>query len=228
MSNIPETLSEFISWAKVHQAQWVSNQAQIGLSAPQTTAFKALVEALDTADADAQEKREASKDATRTLNNSESAARVVAGAYVNLIKAFAQTTNNPNVYALAGISPDSPPGTLPAPVPPEKFFATLNANGSLTLRFRASQPKGVSGVVYQIFRRFSSDAPFTQVGTTGATKRWVDETIPFGTDRVEYMVTPVRGEVVGDSSDAFPVQFGSVGGGNFNISSGTGENKLAA
>ncbi|HYE61133.1 MAG TPA: hypothetical protein VD997_03985 [Phycisphaerales bacterium] len=204
------------------------NQAQIGLSGPQTVAFKTLVEALEAAEDDAQVKREASKDATRTLNNSESAARIVAGAYVNLIKAFAETTGNPSVYSLSGVNADSPPGTLPAPVPPSKFFATLNADGSLTLRFRASQPKGVTGVVYQIFRRFSSDAPFTQVGSTGATKRWVDQTIPFGTDRVEYMVTPVRGEVVGESSDAFPVQFGSVGGGNFSISSGSGENKLAA
>lgn len=118
----------------------------------------------------------------------------------------------PNVYSLAGISPDSPRSTMPPPVPSQNFAAQINPNGSITLRFEVTQLAGVTNVNYLIYRRLNSANTFQLVGTADK-KTFTDETLPLGVDRVEYIVQPKRGSIAGEQSSVYALQFGSVNGG---------------
>lgn len=228
-TNIPTNIPDFITWCNVHTGLFGTNAASIGLTAAQATAFDTLVSSMITYQGKADDARQASKDATKQFQSSLAAARSLAGSYVNTIKAFAETTNNPNVYALAGISPNDPPSTLPAPVPPEIFTTLVNPDGSLTVKFKVTQPEGVTNVQYLVMRRVNvSSGPFTLITAVGAEKTFTDVTLPVGVDRVEYIVQPKRGEVLGAQSRVLSIQFGSLPDGLTITGANVGGVKLAA
>lgn len=217
-TNMPTTIPELINWCNVHSPAWSTNAVAIGLSSSQATAFTALCATFIKANNDAQAAREASKFATNALKDAMSAVQVTGGAYINLIKAFAETTHNPNVYNLAQVSPNSPPGTVPEPVAPQQFGATVNADGSLTITWKVAQPAGTTNVQYRVYRRVNTtSADYTLVSTEGSKKSYTDENLPYGVDLVQYIVQPVRSGVVGPMSPAFTVQFGSVMNGGMSI-----------
>lgn len=214
-SNIPETLPDFITWCNTHAPLFTANAALIGLTAPQAELFAQAAANMVAAEDAAQNARVASKNATAALDTAVAAARALAGGYVSTIKGFAKATGNPSVYELSGVSPDSPPGTVPAPVAPTDFTAQVNPDGSLTIRWKVSQPAGVTSVQYLVFRRLpmNGQTTFTMVGSEGKNKSFTDATLPVGVDKVDYIVQPKRGEVTGPQSNVFTVQFGSVAGG---------------
>jgi hypothetical protein len=218
-TNIPSNIPELINWCNTHGTLWSTNAVQINLTPAQATAFGTLVSALNKANTDAETARMASKDATLALRAAIDAARSVASIYVSTIKNYAQSTNNMNVYSLGGVSPADAPGTAPSPVAPQQFTAGVNPDGSLTIKWKVSQPAGLYGVSYLISRRVNGgDGPFAFVSSEGATKTFIDSTLPVGVDKVEYIVQPKRGSDVGPQSPVFAVQFGSVGGGGMAIS----------
>jgi hypothetical protein len=217
-TNMPSTIPELISWCNVHSNAWTVNAAAIGLSPAQATAFTTLCSNFSKANDTAQAARENSKFATNALKDAMNAVQVTGGAYINLIKAYAETTYNANVYNLAQVSPANPPGTVPEPVAPQQFGATVNANGSLTINWKVAQPTGTTGVQYRVYRRVNSTTnEYTLVSTEGSKKSYTDENLPYGVDMVQYIVQPVRSSVVGPMSPAFTVQFGSVMGGGMSI-----------
>ncbi len=217
-SNMPTTIPELLNWCNTHVDLWQQNSANIGLSGPQALAFKTLVGAMVVNNSKAENARLASKDATMDFQNSIDSVRALGNAYILMIKAFAETTHNVNVYALAGVTPSSPPGTVPLPVAPEKFGATVNPDGSLTIKWKVTQPTGVTSVGYLVSRRVNNAAgPFTLVSSEGTNKSYTDKELPVGVDKVEYIVQPRRGMAVGPQSNIFVVQFGSVVGGGMSI-----------
>lgn len=226
-TNLPVTLAELVAWADAHKTLWTTNQAQIGLSSAQVTAFGTLVQALDKANTDAENARIASKGATMTLNDAAAAIRSVGGSYVNIIKAFAQSTHNNTVYTLAGVSPDSPAGTVPPPNAPTNFSAQITPEGFLIVSWKASQP--ASGVQYRVTRRLNGEGDYTLLDTVGSVKKYTDKSLPFGVDRVDYIVVPVRNNDVGPAGNTFSLQFGSQGPGlTIASTSESGPMKMAA
>jgi hypothetical protein len=213
-TNMPVTIPELINWCSTHTSLWTANATQIGISAAQATAFNTLVANFNKANSDAQAARQNSKDATMTLASTMDAVRSTGNAYIFMIKAYAETTHNPAVFSLAGVSPNDPPSVVPAPIAPANFSAGVNTDGSLTIKWKVSQPEGVTNVQYIVFRRLGGpEAPFVMLSTEGKNKSFTDLTLPLGVDRVEYMVQPKRGEVLGPQSNVFALQFGSVAGG---------------
>ena len=65
-----------------------------------------------------------------------------------------------------------------------------------------------------VARKLSGETAFDIIGGSG-NKTFLDESLPFGTERVEYQVTAIRGSVAGTPSNNFVIQFG-VGGGGLN------------
>lgn len=232
--NFPNTITELLSWGETHWPLFSTNATQIGVTSAQALAFKSLVQSARGAFDSAEVARLASKNATQLQTNALTAMRANAGTLVALIKAYAESTNNPNVYTLAGISPPDPRGTVAPPAQPTNVRAALNPNGSLTLKWKATQPEGATSVQYQIFRQLDGEQGFTLVDTVGR-KNWTDTTLPRGVDGVNYIVQSKRGGETSEASDQLAVVFGSQGGGGggLTIASATstpasGTNKLAA
>lgn len=59
------------------------------------------------------------------------------------------------------------------------------------------------------------ESAFSIIGGSG-NKTFTDESLPLGTDSVQYIVTAIRGSVNGIPSNSFTVQFG-VGGEGFSV-----------
>ncbi|HMN40305.1 MAG TPA: hypothetical protein PKE29_05630 [Phycisphaerales bacterium] len=218
-TNLPTTIPELINWCVAHDGQWTANATQINLTTAQTTAYHTIVQNLTKANDTAEAARMASKEATMQLQNAIDAARGLSSVYVDIIKNYAESTHNMNVYALGAISPPSPPGTPPLPVAPDKFGASVNPDGSLTIKWKVAQPTGATGVQYRVLRRVNATSgPYSIVSTEGSNKSFTDTFLPVGVDRVEYIVQPTRpGGIVGPQSNVFVVQFGSVSGGGISI-----------
>lgn len=212
-TNVPTTIPELTAWGQSHAPLWNSNQALIGLSMPQVTAFTDAFDDFNTNRIAADDARLASKLATAKLDESRVTFRALAGVYVNVIKAYAEATNNDDVYVLAGVSPNDQPGVVPLPNTAETFTANVNPDGSITVKWKAAQPQGVTGVQYNVHRRFSQSDSFTLIGNVGSAKSYTDVTLPYGTDAVQYMVQPTRNNVLGPQSDVFSLQFGTSGPG---------------
>jgi hypothetical protein len=212
--NVPTTKRDMLPWANTHKPLWITNAEQIGLTDAQAAAFKTLVESFESTSGAAEIARQASLDATEADDNAFTALRSVASAYSRIIKGFAESTNNPNVYALAGLKPNAKPGAAQPPIPPAQLTLAVNGDGSMQLKWKVTQPAGVSGVTYQVFRAVNDETTPVFVGTS-TKKSFKDESLPFGTDRVTYWVQPVRGSVVGAISNQFGFRFGAGGGGGF-------------
>ena len=99
-------------------------------------------------------------------------------------------------------SPAREPGTC------SNFKAELLPDGSIQMTWRANNPTGMSGVTYQIWRRFGSAAEFAFLGASGE-KRFIDSTIPAGTAQVQYQVRGIRPTSAGGWAQ-FNVNFGQV------------------
>ncbi len=86
----------------------------------------------------------------------------------------------------------------------------LDANsGAITLRWKASNPKGAAGTSYIIRRRLPADpaGQFVFAGVTGV-KKYTDNDFNAGPDSVQYTVQGQRSDKAGPLSDIFTVSFG--------------------
>ncbi|MBL0871559.1 MAG: fibronectin type III domain-containing protein [Phycisphaerales bacterium] len=211
-TNLPRKQGELIQWAEAHGALWAVAPTTVGLTAALTTEYQAAVSAAKAAVLTAEKARLASKNATQNLDDQLSSLRDLSGALIEVIKAFARSTCGEGVFALAGISPPAPPGTVGTPAQPTNLKVSLNPTGSLTVTWKATQPAGASNTVYMIKRKLPGQSVYTLVDTVGG-KRFTDNTLPIGVDGVSYIVQSKRGEERSPDSEAVSVTFGSVAGG---------------
>jgi hypothetical protein len=204
------TAQELIQFAELHKDVWQSNASSIGLTSAQTTEYKNL-----TTDARAKFQaallaRQAAKVATQEQNEAIRALRNTNSALLKLIRGFAQNSNDPNtVYNKAEIDPPAAPGPIMPPTAAFDLTANLAiADGGIDIRWKASQPSGVTGVVYRVERAVGSQANWSLIGLTG-TKSLIDTTIPAGSSRVFYRVTAQRGTLTSTGSTVLDIRFGT-------------------
>ena len=104
-------------------------------------------------------------------------------------------------------------GTKPSPVSDPglayDFTATLNPDGSLKSNWKCKNGRGVTNVMYQVYRRTSATGVPVALGMTGK-REFVDTTIPPGATQVMYQVQAVRSTGAGPWA-TFMVTFGSNG-----------------
>ena len=218
MPNIPSnaSLTELLAWMEQHAGLWDNAPATIGITPQMASAFAAVV-ANARKDFDiANGARLNSKQATVARSESFRSMRRSAGDLVNTIKSFIEQSGNTNLWAQAGLEPAAPRGTTPPPNAPTNLAATLDSEGNLNLRWKASQPRGVSGVVYFIKRALSGSSTFTQLDTVGE-KRFTDSTVPLGATSVDYIVTAKRGSQQSAPSSTLSIRFGRGAGGGLTI-----------
>jgi hypothetical protein len=200
----------------------------IGASVQIVDAWKTLVGVAQTDFEDSELARQASKAATLESNQSIREARVATAEIVRLIRNKALSTGDPGVYALAEIPAPVPASELPPPGAPTDLRAILNDDGTLTIRWKTSNAKGVTGVVYTVRRRvgFGTGAPFEIVGIIGGSS-FLDDSVPTppaSSPVVQYTVQGHRGTTAGATSSVFSVFMGiGSGGGQFILRTSEGE-----
>lgn len=205
MAIVPNKIAEALAWFESHETAWFNNASAIGLTSAQATAYQAAVADLRSKFDIAELKREEAIAATLVRNTSLDEVRELTATYIAIIKAYAASTANPDVYATALLPAPAPPTPAPAPTPPSVVTAELQANGHVALKWRATRR---NGDFYVVMRRDNENQDFEQVGLT-ANKRFTDSAVPTGVGWVEYVVVALRGDLRSDDSPAAIVTFGT-------------------
>ena len=211
MSVVPRKVLEKIQWAEAHVAPFNTNAVAIGTTVPEAAAFETKTEAARAALTAAEAARDASKNASLVLDNALAAVDVAAASIIKQVRAKAESTNNPGVYALASIPAPATPTSVAAPGKPSALKAALMADGSLDLTWDCVNPVGSQGTIYHVYRRLEGEAEFKFIGGSGP-KKFTDATIPAGTATIVYKLQAVRSTAVGPVAE-FIVNFGTTAGG---------------
>jgi hypothetical protein len=229
MSVVPDSRLGKIQFYEARLAPWTANAAAIGLTpgsvanlADLTTDARAAYNAAEAA-------RAASRAATQNFHDKVRAMHSGPGAgqdMIEQIRLHAESKDDPNVYVLAQIPPPAKPGTLPPPGTPFDFRVALLQNGAIELKWKANNPSGSTGTIYEVSRQLSGGS-MTLIGASG-TRSFIDASIPSGASPVTYRITGVRSTVRGNPAQ-FIVTFG-VGGPGVTVTSVTEDApvKLAA
>ncbi|MGB7157164.1 MAG: hypothetical protein WBD40_03795 [Tepidisphaeraceae bacterium] len=96
-----------------------------------------------------------------------------------------------------GLSVRSNPSPARAPGTCSNFKVELLNDGSIQMTWRANNPTGMTGVTYQVWRRFGSAGEFAFLGASGE-KKFIDSTIPAGMSQVQYQVRGIRPTSAGE------------------------------
>lgn len=129
---------------------------------------------------------------------------------IKIIKAFASSTDDPNVFTLAQIPAPTAPTPLPPPEIPADLQSALLNSGFVELTWRGSVSPGGNFTVWRSIAPTpgSGAGAFIQIGMTGA-KIFVDDTLPAGTPAATYFVKAHRGNLASDDSEPIFVRFGN-------------------
>lgn len=219
------------------------------------TALAAQISASRNGLNDAVAARAASKAATTTFRDAMGDLRADAGALIRTIRAYAATTNNPNVYAAAQIDPPAPPTPARAPTQPTDMRAIVEPTGALTLQWKPTRPApegskqddSTAGVIYTVRRKLRNESNFTIVGAVPAARggsrafsSFTDYQLPGNgaSDMVQYYIQGQRAnttglDLVGPESPVYTIMLGAGGGSGQAVvsvvsSDATGQVKLAA
>ena len=162
----------------------MGRHAPFGVTAAQVTALTTVVTDARKAYNSAQAARDASKAAT-TSENSAVAAMLASGRpLVNIMKSFIEAATPPNsaLWGQAGLEPNGLSGTAPSPTAPYQLSATLDSQGNVIVKWKTSQPAGISGVIYSVQRSIDGGACVLLDSVGG--KVFTDEQVPIGTQSV--------------------------------------------
>lgn len=207
MAVLPKSRDEMIAWFSDRITDWGANAAAIGLSASQVTELATILNTAENALSDATAARIDSKDKTVVYHATADALRDFGADLIKVIKAFAEATNNPNVYSTASVPPPAPPTPAGPPAQPTDMAAALLPGGGLRLTWKGT----VSQKAYfSVYRRAEGETSFTLLDSP-ATKTYDDTSIPTGANSVTYYIQARRDEFRVDSA-WFQVNFGSGAG----------------
>lgn len=222
MPNIPNPpKNDQIVWFENHIAAWQASPTSYGTNAAAVTNLATAIVAARTAYNNAQLARQAAKNATVGQDEQVANMLTIGRDLVGVMKSFIENSNNPALWAQAGLVPDSAPGTSPSPNAPYQLNANLDSQGNVIVKWKTSQPAGVSGVIYSIRRSVDmgqGDAGYVLLDSVGG-KEFIDTTVPVGAASVSYAVQAKRGTQVSGWSEALTVKFGRASGGGLSISS---------
>lgn len=204
MPVLPNKKSERLTWFEQRFPTWGNQPPQIGLTIAQVTQLGNLVSNARAAFDEAANARIAAKNATVMSDNAIREMVEFGSDLIKTIRNFAETTDNPDVYALASVPPPAAPQPAGAPVAPAEVSADPNADGTITVRWKGSL---ANQTFYSIWRRVGSNGNFVQMGAV-ASKSFIDTQVPAGTTSVSYVVRAQRNNQISAASELVTVLFG--------------------
>lgn len=205
---VPSKDLDAIQFFETHNPTWSAAAASIGLLPASVTSMVALTKAARDAYIQQQATKDAATAATTGYHNAVTAMRAMGSDLVRTIKAYAASTNNPDVYTKAEIPMPAAPSPAPAPGQPTDFKISLTGSGAVELAWKSTN---ATGGFFTVTRRLAGEANFSPAGTVGK-RKFADATIPQGVTGATYLVQGFRGDVVGQISLPVGVQFGVAGG----------------
>ncbi len=217
MPILPPTRLEKLEFVEFHLAPWSTAGAAIGLTAAQMTALSAQTSAARTAYNAMMTAREMSENATQNFYNLCQTMVDTTADYLKTIKAYAATTNNPNVFTLAVIPPPKTPSAGPPPAIPTNVSATLQPSGSVQVSWKG---KLSGGTAFSVWRKLNQpNDPFVQIATVNGATAYIDETLPAGAagsagTGVFYAIKAHRVGLASGLSEPAVIKLGSVIGEN--------------
>lgn len=210
MAVVPSKPIDKVQFYEDHVAPFTTNAIAIGLTSTECTDLGAKSTAARAAYNAQQSAQQVARAATETFHNTVDTLGTTGAALLKKIRAKAEQTGNPDVYALARIPAPAVPSPRPAPGKPTDLKVTLDGNGALILTWKCPNPVGSSGTIYQIYRAVGSSEDFAYLGGVG-TRKYTDSTVPAGATRLTYQIQAARSTAVGLWA-TFIVSFGSGGG----------------
>ena len=205
-SVLPNSREQTISWFTERIDEWAAKASAIGLTAAQVTELATRLAAAETSFDTAVASRIASKNATVNFYNDTDDLKSYGADLIKVIKAFAESSDDPSVYATASVPPPAPPTPAGAPPQPTELTATLMPGGSLRLGWKGTVSQSA---YFSIFRKAEGETAFTMLDSTDE-KFFDDTSIPAGANTVVYYIQARRDEFRVDSN-WFQVSFGATG-----------------
>ena len=211
MPNFEGTRRQKLEWLEARVNQWTANAAGIGILPATATSVKNAAVACRTEFNDAEIARAAAKNATLEFYTASTTMNNLARDVIATIKAYAESTNNPNVYALASIDPPAPPTPVPAPAVPTDFSGSVSPGGVVTLTWKATPSGPSSGIFFLVERKRGSEPAWIPMGGS-AEKAFIDPNPMLSSGVVQYRVKAVRGESASDWSAFISFDLAGMGG----------------
>ena len=204
MNVLPESRLAQIEWFEQRLAAWVANAEAIGLTPAQVTQLQSEIAAARVSYNSAQQARADSKSATVTFYANSDIMSEDGRDLIKTIKAYAETTGDPNVYALANVPPPAEPTPAGPPDTPTNVTGVINSDGAVELKWNGTL---ASRTFFEVLRKIEGETTWTVIDSIGA-KSFLDATVPFGTTSVQYRVRAKRGEFTSPANDPITIRLG--------------------
>lgn len=216
MSRIPRKNNDAIDYLETRQPVWNTHLAQLGLTASAVTALGTDIEDVREKFFLQQKAKNEAKAATLEFNNAMERMRDRGAQLIKTIDTTATANANPDaVYAIAQVDPPAPDSPTAAPEAPNDFTFTIETGGALGIAFKSKTDGGRA--FWNVERKLQGQPFFTAIGGT-PTRKFIDSTLPAGTDSVTYRIRGLTGTQTGAWSAETTVSFGVGGGGGMSVS----------
>ena len=185
---LPNSRAEMIDWFIERIAYWNKDPASIGLTAAQVADLANRLSAAESDLETATTARIDSKQATLNYYTTSDDLRNFGGDLIKTIRTFAETNDDPSVFALAEIPEPSPPTPAGPPEQPTELSAKILLPFGLGLAWKGSVAQGA---YFGIWRRIDGESDYTLIATS-KDKNYDDQTLPAGTATVSYYISAHR------------------------------------
>ncbi len=206
MAVVPSKIADRLAFYEQHLPIWATDPTAIGLNVGQISNLATFV-------ADARAKFDATQDAradaraATTLQTNAMATMSDLGAdLIKTIRAYAETTNDPNVYGIAQIPPPAPPTPAGPPDKPTELEARILLPFGIGLTWKGTTAQSA---YFGIWRQLPGETAFSMIKTTSE-KSFEDRTLPGGIDGVVYYIAAVRDSFEVNSA-SLTISFGADG-----------------
>ena len=206
MAEWPRNLTDQLNWSQAHISNFTTNAVAIGITVVEANEFQAATDAALLAYNEQKAAQQVAKEKTLALRIAMGDLHDQAAAIIRSARNKAETTDNPNVYVLAGISPAAPPTPAPAPSAPTALSASLTNAGGVELSWKAAKR---NASFFSVWRRLVGESTFGLVGMSD-TKSFQDNSLPQGATYATYYVRAHRGDLKSDASESINIFFGEI------------------
>lgn len=188
MTTVPKTFLGRLEFFEQRLPAWSADPAAIGLSAGEVAQLAARVSMARQRYVELEAIRSAAEAATLSHKIANDAMYDFGSDLVQTIRAFADRSDNPGVYAAALIPPPKDPSPSGPPPRPSDVRFELMPTGSLRLRWKGSVARRAH---FCIFRKAPGEHGFTLLDSV-TSKTYVDTTIPHGATELTYSIQARR------------------------------------